>query len=152
MTRSSYRRICALLAAAGVRHSEFVEFMRAAMSRGNEGVYQDISRLRGQLHLEADEGHARPNVDTPLSDELAEKVQRLLFGEAHLTKTEAFDLLSSEVRKRHPHIDVPLHPKKGFAAWVRKLAAVVPESDLLHLATTIRNSFVHQNPHDWQLK
>lgn len=152
MTRSSYQRICALLAAAEVRHSDIVEFSRTLLQRGPDGVYEDVLRIRAQFYLAPDERGERAASGAPLNDELAEKVQRLLIDEAHLTKTQALDLLSLAVRRRYPAVEVAPDPKKGFAAWIRRLRTVVPESDLLHLATTIRNSLVHERPHDWRLK
>jgi hypothetical protein len=150
MNRSSYLRICALLAAADVRHTDLIEFGRVSARKGPDALYQDVLRMRAQLYGSIRED--RPREPHPVQDELAAKVERLLFSEAGLSKSQAVEKLASELRRRYPDVTIPPEAKKGFTAWVRKLAALVPESDLLHLATTLRNSFVHDRPHDWRLK
>lgn len=155
MRRSSYRRLCALLAAAEVRQSDFLELARALAQRSPESVYQDVLKMRALLSLFPDDGadDVVSATEGGSTDEVGEKVQRLLFDEARLSRSEAYELLSMEILNRHPAIALPgMDPKKGFAHWVRKVANVVPDSELLHIVTTIRNSFVHERPQDWRLK
>jgi len=152
MSRNSYVRICALLAAADFLQDDLAEFAHILRQKGARGVYQDIARLKADLNLTVGEREEHSSSESPQTDELAEKVQRLLFDEARLTKLQAFEMLSTQIRTRHPGLDVPPDPKKGFSAWVRRLATFIPESELLHLATTIRNAFVHDRPQDWRLK
>lgn len=152
MSESGYQRVCALLAVAEVRMSDVLDFYRTMHKRGPEVVQQDMMRLQRTLSVNNERGGEMVRIGSSASDEVAEKVQRLLFEEAHLSKTHAIELLSSEVRRRYPSVEIPSDPKKGFASWIRRLAGAVPESEVLHLATAIRNSRVHDLPQDWRLK
>ena len=80
------------------------------------------------------------------------KIARLLLEEAGLPKYVAVLRITQELKKLHPSELIPSESRKGFLSWIRKLSAITSESELLHIATRIRNEFIHEHPSDWQLK
>jgi len=84
--------------------------------------------------------------------DVEDKIERLLIHDAKLPRALAVDRLSSVLQSRFPNIAIPPESRKGFRAWIRKLTTIVPEKELLFLATNVRNQHVHQTPSDWRLK
>lgn len=151
----AFNRVCLLLAAAGFSEREVREFANCLIEDGPGTLLHQFTYVRDMLrgiHLEQLETTLEHTAVTQTSAGTLSKVERLLLDEAGLSKGAAVDLLMIEFRKRYPTKRLPSESRKGFAAWIEKLSVVIPESELLHVATQIRNSFVHQTPSDWRLK
>lgn len=151
-----FERICLLLATAEIRDREIEEFLSRVQIYGVSTTRRYISSLR-QFSIP----HAIEMADYPShrsssrsfeNDGLAEKILRLLIGDAGLTRSQAIEILNSEIDFRHPGLSIPRDSRKGFHSWISRLIEIVPESELLHIATQIRNRFVHDGESDWKLK
>jgi hypothetical protein len=153
--KSTYLRICRLLAASGYRMSELEDFINQAVSSGPGSFLATIDELR---MIESDPNSSRVRRDVPsyrliapISD-AALKIERLLLHDAQIPRAAAIEMLSEEIRRRFPLQEIPPESRKGFANWIRRLSQEIPEKDLLFLATAIRNRVVHDAPTDWRLK
>jgi hypothetical protein len=155
--RRSYQKICALLAAADFDEREIWEFVEAVHKAGPSEVARYVIHIRHMLMSEMKNGGSdwyirkRPSNFEP-SSETEEKIAHLLLEDAGLPKYVAITRLTQELKKRHPSEPIPSESRKGFTSWIRKLLAITSESELLHVATRIRNEFVHERPSDWHLK
>jgi hypothetical protein len=153
--KDTYVRICRLLAASGYREKELLEFIEQAMVAGPDSFLATVGELR---RLEIEHSTLRILFDRPTEtfapppSDAARKIERLLINDARMPRAVAIDALTEEVRRNFPSTYIPSESRKGFSNWIRRLAEVVPEKDLLFLATAIRNRVVHDAPGDWRLK
>lgn len=150
-----FDRICLLLAAAGYSEREMHEFVNVLMQMGPGAFARHVANARHMLsdmHLEQLEAASERVFIGHTATGTLSKVERLLLDEANLPKMVAIELLTKELRRRYPNTSFPSESRKGFAAWIERLSAIIPDSELLHVATQIRNNYVHQAPSDWRLK
>jgi hypothetical protein len=152
--KDSYFDICKLLAASGFRDRDIAEFSRTIFKRGQKAFTDDVLSMK---HMLSELQNLTP-YDTPspvrqeAQGEIAQRIERLIILETGLPKLDAIALLTEELHKRFPDLPVPPESRKGFRSWIHRLASVYPEKELLHLATSIRNRYVHERPSDWRLK
>lgn len=153
MNTRAYRKICALLAASAFTEREIKEFAYTLEERNVARFIIDILYQRKQIQdSNFDFDLNNPYSHSTFEDEVNEKIERLLLIEAGLTKMQAIEKLSNELHKKHDKLILPRDTKKGFSAWITKVSEIVSPSELLHLATYLRNSFVNEPPKDWRLK
>jgi hypothetical protein len=151
---TAYQKICQLLASCGFREHEIAEFAGMVSRANPRTLVEDVTRLRRFM---SDSLHERA-LDVPSDASLAptseveDKIERLLIHEAGLPRALAVEKLSSAIRLRFPNLAIPPEGRKGFRAWIGRLALLVPEKELLHIATSVRNQSVHEAPSDWRLK
>lgn len=158
----SYQKICALLAASNFNENEIFEFISNSQING---PYDAIRHIMDMRHLitnglknndfgAVDRGSMR-NYELPYDFEEASETERkivhLLLEDAGLPKIIAISLITQELEKKYGNIIIPHENRKGFANWVRRLLKFISESELLHIATKIRNEYVHDIPSDWRL-
>ena len=152
--KSSYLQICTLLASSGFRDRDIAEFIETLLELGPQTFTQDVASLRRAIpELRREVPFDTPSrVQSEPSSEISEKIERLLLLETGLQKAAAIDILSEELRARFPNQIIPSESRKGFHVWIHRLTNAIPEKELLHLATSIRNRYVHQRPSDWRLR
>lgn len=154
--KDPFDRICFLLAAADIKDRDIAEFLSRASISSISSTCQYISSIRQSFtshSMEIAERHDyRPSLRNHFADEITDKIRTLLIENSGLTRTQAMEILSRELELRHPELPIPRDSRKGFHAWLSKLIEYIPESELLHIATQIRNRFVHDNDSDWRLK
>jgi len=98
---------------------------------------------------------AGPDYGAPIAKSagLTARIEQLLLGEAGLTRTQAADLLRSELRQETGLFDdIPVLGKISFRDWVERVTERIPESVLLHVVTRLRNKLVHSEKPDWPLR
>lgn len=152
--KSAYENICRLLASSGFSEREIFDFSDELFNIGPNGFLDDITHLKrlSKNTLIRNAFDVSPNQPRPTTNDTVKKIERLLIDEARLLKIVAVAMLSSELLTRFPKIQLPVESRKGFNHWLHKLTELVPEKELLHLATKIRNRSVHDQPTDWRLK
>ena len=155
---NSYKKLCNLIAASNINEKEIYDFISMLQNVGPHEVLDHISEVRKLLNT--DFNHYNFNYGSKnwyashefeMPSETEKKIVHLLLEEADLPKTVAINLMTQELEKRFP-FQVPSESRKGFSNWIRKLLSIIPESELLHIATLIRNNFVHEQSYDWKLK
>lgn len=155
---NSYKKLCNLLAASNINEKEIYDFISTLQNANPHEVLDYISEVRKLLNTELNHynyAYNSKNWYNPdnfeMPSETEKKIVHLLLEEADLPKTVAIALMTQELEKRL-HFQVPSESRKGFSNWIRKLLSIIPESELLHIATLIRNNFVHEQSYDWKLK
>jgi len=152
--RGAYLRICRLLASSGFREQEIAEFAEAVFQTDPRALVDDVAQLR-RITMDAPQGRG---LDIPSSvalvptSDVEDKIERLLIRDTGWPRSIAIERLTAVLQSRFPTIIVPSEARKGFRAWIRKLSTVIPEKELLHIATNFRNQMVHDTPSDWRLK
>jgi hypothetical protein len=152
-------RIALLLAASGLTERAIFDGLKELEALGPSATIRRIKTIR-QLMV----GQARNllveeySVDQPDSTKEREmvvsKVLQLLIDEARLTPSLAAERLRQALNKNPgetPELP-PFRAKEGLRAWLRRLAAHIPSSELLHHASSIRNSAAHIGQPDWPLR
>lgn len=151
-----FDRICMILAAIEVSDRELYDFSETICKIGPDAFTRYVGHKRSILPIASgmefqSTSHNR-QISRSTSSSTQQKIERLLIEEARLPKNMAIRLLTDEIEKRHPGSIFPSESRKGFSIWLEKLCAIISESELLHIATKIRNHYVHENPSDWRLK
>ncbi|MBV6320547.1 hypothetical protein [Duganella violaceipulchra] len=152
--KSPYLEICRLLASSGYSLRDISEFLDFSMRQSPNGTVREIEAMRHEInHWISNTDFDEPR-DYSHSEfnETAQKVERLLIYDVGMPKSVAIEILSHELILRYPGLLLPPEGRKGFLAWIRRVASIVPEKELLHIATNIRNRSVHDLPTDWRLK
>lgn len=152
--KNSYINICHLIASSGYSKSEIFEFLDELTIKSPNSAMNDIQSIRNMLqNSKTREFYEVPksHFSSAFSDTIT-KIEHLLIDEADLPKFVAIQLISEEIRSRHPNIDIPPESRKGFQYWIQRLTSYIPEKELLHIAMNIRNRSVHDSPSDWRLK
>ncbi len=161
--RLSHEKICALLAASNFKEQDIFEFVSYLK---NNQIYDSIDLIMDirrsitnsvkSYGFTPDYPHSNENLrsyrDLEELSETENKIVHLLLEDAGISKNLAIELITDELKDRYGIDIIPHESRKGFTNWIRRLLKIVSESELLHIATKIRNNFVHNNPSDWKLK
>lgn len=153
--RNSYKKICALIAASGFKEREIVDFVETLHRTGPYEFIDTILRTKNLIEETVEYGlggDLKHSNSFENSYDTANKITRLLIQEAKLPKTAAIQLLTTALLNRYPNQIIPNESRKGFENWIRKLIDITSESELLHIATKIRNDYVHESPSAWRLR
>ncbi|MBZ0074388.1 hypothetical protein [Bordetella hinzii] len=152
--KNSYINICRLIASSGYSTNEIFEFLDELIIKDPSAAMKDIHSIRKTLqNLELRNFYdiPRSQFHSAHSDTIT-KIEHLLIDEAGIPKFVAIQLITEEIKLRHPNIDIPPESRKGFRYWIQRLTSYIPEKELLHIAMNIRNRSVHDSPSDWRLK
>lgn len=159
----SYKKICLLLAASDLKITDIEIFAKTLSANGLKKIKHDVINLRSKLN-KIESSNYFDEIISPFEDKnksslqikkmgvVEEKIIRLLILEANLTKENAAELLYKLINTRHPKLTIPNYKKKAFGYWLIQLQKYLTSSELLHLATIIRNEYVHEVNKDWLLK
>lgn len=150
------RHFTMLMALSDLSEDDILDLMRQLRTAGTSEILNrveaDREYLQRQGRLLSSSGAHTDRHDTRLelgSDEV-KQIERLLVRETGISKAEAAELLTKELKMRHPSAAVPLFiPKDGFARWLRQLTQQFPLSEMLHVASALRNKRVHGVGDDW---
>lgn len=82
----------------------------------------------------------------------------MLIDEAGLTKRHAMELIRNSIEGRSDisgqsaDSKLPEFGRLSFVDWIDRVSRTVSQSELLHVATKLRNELVHTGTTDWPLK
>jgi hypothetical protein len=135
------RQFCTLMAGANFEQKQVRELLSLISKTSPQQLYAEIDSIRSQFSPEARRtGH----VTEEPSDQFSARIADLLINEANFTKIEAHQLLGLGLKHSFPDRVLPLFSSKaGFMAWIRSLRKMYTDSELLHVATRLRNERVH---------
>lgn len=153
------KRICMLLVAAGFDRYAAEDVIREIKKSDVKKILSEFDKVRKSLQVVSDAGErvsSKKNNDDYYKDRsVSEKIYDLLILESNLSAKQGFAALESMLREAYPDrlVTTP-NPKSGFAAWVRSLNKDFSDSELLHVASRLRNQIVHglNERDDWILK
>lgn len=150
-----------MMVAAGWRRSEIVSLVESLRRLSDSELSELLLNANHfQEELSASFFSARGDVfySSPISiaasSDIDEKVIRLLRVEAGLSVMESVRSMSQGLRKvdRARAAELPGYSKQSLGSWVRRAAEVFSPSELLYVATSIRNASVHGTQLDWGLR
>ena len=145
------RKLVLLLAGADFSPKE-LDALLSELRRMHPGqLIDDVLTVRRRDAIQGDLPGDQPTYPRRPTD-LAERVLRLLVIEGGLTRTEAAESIRQELLARRPNRHVPPLSKKNFGEWVTAVTDTASASELLHIATSIRNRQVQEVERDWRLK
>ena len=160
--KNSSLKICRLLASSGYSEQEIRDFVFELFDLGPNmavehifNIWQESKTSPFNKVFDYSINNTNPftkNIVANYENSTAQKIKRLLLIDAGLSIADASKLLTEELNKKFPNINIPTISKKSFYIWIEKLIFIVPEKDLLYIATSIRNRSVHDSPIDWKLK
>lgn len=158
--QSRLARICLFLASSDLRPSEIKSLGRWIERNGGESFAGLIEHLRREAEIDGLSVRyssrvepVRRSANTSHSSDIAERIETLLVNEAGLSKSVAAEILREEAQRLvGSNVELPSSQKVAFSLWIERLASIIPESQLLHLAARIRNKLAHPYKQDWPLK
>jgi len=149
------RDLALLLAGTGWTDKKMRAVLRWVERNGAEPVIDLVMMLRVSVRtvsLESDDEYFESA--SAEHESAIEQVLHLLRNEAALAAAEAGTLLEDQLRRDQglAHGLPKFNAKKGLKTWLKRVAKLVPPSELLHHATVVRNQAVHSPTTDWPLR
>lgn len=153
--------IC-IATAAGWRRSDIVALVKSFQYLSDyelnsliDGARISLSDFRESFASESDDRYRSPYISpVPGLDEVADKISIILRDEARLSTPDAVNAMVSgltEIDKIRAG-QLPGYSKKSFFSWVLRASEIFSASELLSVATHIRNSLVHGSQLDWRIR
>ncbi|MDX9682196.1 hypothetical protein [Pseudomonas protegens] len=156
---SDIKRLCMLLAAAGFDRYGAEDVIQAIKSSDTKKILSELDRFNKVLMAGSETKEKVSNKkhqdDYYKDRSVAEKVYDLLITESRLSAKQGFAAFEGMLREAYPNkMVVTPNPKNGFTAWIRMLSRDFSDSELLHVASRLRNQIVHglNDKDDWILK
>ncbi|MCP1606032.1 hypothetical protein [Pseudomonas citronellolis] len=153
------KRLMMLLVAAGFDRYRVEDLIYNIRETSIKRMLSELDRLEKGLGTESSSGGEyhpkRSYSDTKDYSDVVAKVVDLLINESNLPINKAFLSLERTLESTFPGRFIPEpKPKAGFSAWVKALNKEFSESELLHVASKIRNNVIHGGVggSDWALK
>jgi hypothetical protein len=154
--------IC-IVVAAGWRRSDIVSVVKSFRHLSEYDLDSMIDNARASFEelresfvtSEFDDVYRSPYVASVIEqDDVAEKISAILKDEARLSTVEAVSAMTaglSAIDKIRAN-QLPGYSKKSFFVWIRRASEIFSASELLSVATSIRNSLMHGSQLDWGLR
>jgi hypothetical protein len=154
--KTGFEKTVFLLAAADLKQKDVEEFVAKVKLLDISDIWLSVKEAKISLLLSSKIAESPNRQDQRINvshSETTVKIVQLLIIDAGLEKSKAAQILSAEIKRKNPRVEIAkMDSKRGFAAWIKKLTITIPESELLHLATLIRNEYVHMTSSDWKLR
>jgi hypothetical protein len=144
------RQFCTLLAASNFDRKQIQELFYEISKGNSRQIISEIESVQRRFSNSEEEPENRQTQQA--YDLLETRITDLLVREAGLTKTEVFSYLHLALDEIFPGRNVSSpNAKAGFSAWIKKLSKEFSPSELLHVATRLRNERVHglTSKDDW---
>jgi len=149
-----------MLCAVGWTQADIIELMKLIRSSSAVDIERYVRRMasthdRALSRLERSQSvYEYVDMGTRSVTGIGKKVQSLLREQAGLTNEEAV----SAIKKHLSVVDktqyklIPKYSKSSLASWVDRVAEIYSPSQILHVATIIRNDRVRGETLDWTLR
>ncbi|MBR8321651.1 MULTISPECIES: hypothetical protein [Burkholderia cepacia complex] len=158
--KSHVSRLCLILAAMDLRQNEIVSLLEEIRETGISKIIKEVELVRRHsLSIEEsrrfddNERYHRDGPNTNQKSNAILRAENLLKGDARLSTRQAIEEMSIQIISRYPDLResdalTPIQ-KKGLAEWLIRLLRIIPERELLHFATVVRNRYVDDSSSDW---
>jgi len=144
-----------LLAAAGFHREDVEDLFYDLRDMGVKKAVSDYEKTLKSGFLSRD-NHPQNRVSIHSNEYGVDaKVYDLLIRECNMTARQAFVMFEGILMEIYPDRSFSSpNPKNGFSAWIRSLSKSFTDSELLHVASRLRNQVVHglSESSDWVLK
>lgn len=157
--RDNSVRILLTLAASRFNENDLYAFFREVERRGAVRTTDLIVDLRAGRAFDGDRSiRSKPSKLRPPKStnrkKIAADVEAVLVDSAGLQKKDAIRILQAELERRYgENSEWPSTNKVAFDLWVSRLVDQISPSELMHIATQVRNDLVHgrRSISDWPL-
>lgn len=149
--KRSTQQLAVCLAASSITEHALVDAMHDLTHGGVTDFVDQVMRLRHMFRSDEFLSQLELNLNYSPYSGIADEISRLLRVEARLSASDAARCLQQGIREISSEKLPPFKPRTGFRQWVERILDQVPPSELLHVATRIRNERVHQPTH-WPLR
>jgi len=148
------------LASSDSTTKELHEFASWIRSREPEEFVSVVKKIREQAKSLSssdinylDNSFKKYKSEKNNKDEIILRIENILRNELNLTLKQSSDMLIPIIQKTKLYNNKYLAPKQGesYVRWISRLRKDIPDSELLHFVTILRNDLVN-NPSDWPLK
>lgn len=144
-----------LLASAGYDKKMFEQVVALLKKNDSKKIIKEFSNVKNlveKMTYSLPEGnHINENVSTDVKG----KIYSILIVECGLSINQCLSLINDSIKVTYPTRKAPIiNSKKGFNASINSLERFFTKSELLHIASKLRNELVHGKVTlgDWMLK
>ena len=154
------RKLCMLLAAAGFDRYRVEDLFHDLREMSVRKLLAEFSKYEHETDTYSEARTVPLSRKTNYEPRFTEndtsaRIVDLLTNEARLSVRQAFQLMDTALQEAFPDKNFPApNSKMGISAWVKSLNKYFSESELLHVASRLRNQLVHgiKSKDDWALK
>ena len=149
-----YGKFCALLAGSDLSLREVENLLMSLQHMDPRMVVDDVRKFN---HIIRDfNDHAsffRPVESVPdrESNEVTDKIMSLLFVHSNFPRGYVAEHIYRRLLERDPGRQIPSPHKIGFENWLNRLSQIIPPSELLHVAYSVRDDLSGSSSIDWKL-
>tara|TARA_R110002020_G_scaffold374255_1_gene585629 strand:- start:211 stop:687 length:477 start_codon:yes stop_codon:yes gene_type:complete len=153
MSRRSLDQVLSLLAASGysekVIYEAFEYLMRIGPSEGADRVRRLKAALADRHGTSSPTEMGYPGASSGAG---MDQLIRMLTDELRLSASEIAYRMAAGIQGRDPGAKLPeFRPKDGLRKWLQQLSRQRSQSEILHIATRIRNEEIHRPSLDWSI-
>ena len=151
--KRSFDQLVGMLAASGLSERAMYEALQELMRIGPGHAVDRIMVVRSIIpHLMTEGGRRAPVEGPSVPPSTLDRIVEMLTREANLPAADAAELLSIRLSEKFPATKIPtFRPKDGLRKWLNQLAKTRSTSEIMHLATRIRNEVVHRPTLQWSI-
>lgn len=151
--KRSFDQLVGMLAASGLSERAIYDALQELVGLGPGRAVDRIMVVRSIIpHLTAERGNRVPSEAPSVPSSTLDRIVEILTQEAGLPAAHAAELLSMRLSEKFPTTQIPpFRTKDGLRKWLNQLAKIRSTSEILHLATRIRNEVVHRPTLQWSI-
>lgn len=144
-----------LLASAGYDKKSFEQLVILIKKNESRQLTKEFSIFKNSVEKLKCSITEQNNSNDSVSSDVKGKIYNILIVECGLSVNKCLALISSIIISTYPKRKIPvINAKKGFNASISSLERYFTKSELLHIASKLRNELAHgsSNDGDWMLK
>jgi len=144
-----------LLAGAGYDKKEFEQIIISIKKNDSKQLIKNFSSFKNSVDKLKYSIYEINNSNENISSDIKERIYNILIVECGLSVNKCLSLINASITSTYPKRKVPvINSKKGFNASIGALERFFTKSELLHIASKLRNELAHNsiNDGDWMLK
>ena len=158
MNRSRKYRSLAALALLGLNEND-LRALHATVSEMSPGSFLELIRdiedeINNSIALTLDQAAERALFDAS-SAQFYHKIDQIRRKDLRISVQNFVDMMTDGLSPAFKDRDIEIprfDSRRGLEAWIRKLAQVISEQEIYHIAMRIRNKSIHSGSLDWRLR
>lgn len=144
-----------LLASVGYDKKDFEQLVISIKKIESKHLVKDFSNVKGAIEKLKYSTSELSNTNENISSDVRGKIYNMLIIECGLSVSKCLSLIHTSIIRTYPKRKIPIiNSKKGFNASINALERFFTKSELLHIASKLRNELAHSSLNDgnWMLK
>lgn len=155
--KTNISRLCMLLIGAGYDKKmleDLIYFIKKSDAKSLTKEFENILNSIGHTKSTIME---LPHKNFTSSNDIKSRIYKLLIIDSGLSINECLSMFEKNIKIMYPNRKMPaINSKKGFYSSMKALTNYFTESELLHIASKLRNQVVNdtnnENDNEWMLK